>query len=212
MKRIWTVALSLLSLMLLPTSAFAETVTQEDTGSEAPVIFYEHAVGNGMSFETTVPSSGATIPDVDNLVSNVFIGRDDIVVTLYEEPDFGGRSVTFEGAGLHNIYELGFNDLASSYEVAWKEDMAPVTFYEHVDGTGWAYTPGYHETETGETLAFPNDEMSSVMINDPNTVVVLYENFTAFEGATLTLDTVGLHDLEALGFNDIVSAYEIRAK
>jgi hypothetical protein len=89
---------------------------------------------------------GAAIPGVDNIVSNVFIGRDGIAVAL-------------AGADLHRINELGFRGMASPDEVARKEGMALVPFYVRADGTGQVYLPGTRASETGETRAFSDNEM-----------------------------------------------------
>ena len=88
-----------------------------------------------------------------------------------------------------------------------------VTFHEHIspDFGGWSYGVPTGSVSSSPLPPFPNDALSAVTITDPNVVVVLYENID-FGGASLTLDTVGLHDLEALDFNDIVSSLEIRSK
>lgn len=75
--------ISLAALLLFTNSAYAQEVTQADTGSEASVIIYEHTIGRGLTHEFTIqdiPSSG-NFTDVDNLASNIFIGDDNIVVT-----------------------------------------------------------------------------------------------------------------------------------
>ena len=136
------------------------------------------------------------------------------MVTLYDEPDLAGNSVVLESKGLHNLVERGFNDKASSYEVTFKAvPDSVVTFHEHIspDFGGWSYGVTAGAASSSPLPPFPNDALSAVVISDPNVVVVLYEHID-FGGTTLTLDTVGLHDLEALGFNDIVSSLEIRSK
>lgn len=207
---------SLAVLLLFTNTAFAQEVTQADTGSEAPLIIYEHTIGRGLTQEFAlqdIPSSG-NFTDVDNLASNVFIGNENIVVTLYDGPDLTGDSIVLETKGLHNLVELGFNDKASSYEAIFR--AAPdsgVTFHEHIhpDFGGWSYGVLAGFSASAPWTPFPNDGLSAVVISNPDVVVVLYEDVD-FGGLSLTLDTEGLHDLEALGFNDIVSSFEVRGK
>ena len=200
--------LSLMAVLLVSATALAADVKQADTGSEAPVILYEHGIGVGKTIEPAIPSSVTNV-DLDDSVSNVFIGRDDIVVVLYEHKDFGGKKVVLDKAGMHTMPDFGFNDKTSSYEVYLKPG-AKVSFFEHFDGSGLSF-----EADNPSSGDFPldkNDLISSVLIGDDKTVVVLREHITGIDGRSLTLDSPGLHDLMKYDFNDIASSFEIKAK
>lgn len=198
---------SLMAVLLVSSTAFAADVKQAET-SDAPVILYEHGVGVGKTIEPVVPSSAASVA-LDESISNVFIGRDDIVVVLYEHKDFGGKKVVLDKKGMNTMPDFGFNDKTSSYEVYFKPGAKKVTLYEHTLAGGWNFEADV--PSTADVSMDHNDLISSVLVPDANTVVVLFEHITS-GGRSLTLDKPGLFDLEALKFNDIVSSYEIRTK
>jgi len=52
-------------------------------------------------------------------------------VVLYDEPNFAGRLICFEGAGAANLTDYGFDKLTSSVNVA-----ANGAFFDNVDGDG----------------------------------------------------------------------------
>ena len=169
--------------------------------------FYENVDGTGWAVERAVPFSEATAYFADNELSSVLISDLKTIVVLYEDADFGGRSLTLSRPGLHDLEALGFNDITSSYKVFQKDPF--VGFYENVDGSGWAVEVGIPYEES--TTYFADNELSSVLISDGNAVVVLYED-ADFGGASVTIEGEGLHNLEALGFNDVVSSYQVLPK
>jgi hypothetical protein len=94
-------------------------------------------------------------------------------VTLYENPNFSGRSITLATGCYSNLVNLGFNDLASSVQF-------------HEDGSNWGYIPP-------EYAAAPITYIPAVLH------MVTYDN----NGVTSGVDAVeSVMDMRWIGYND----------
>ncbi|MDR3165802.1 MAG: peptidoglycan DD-metalloendopeptidase family protein [Synergistaceae bacterium] len=77
-----------------------------------------------------------------------------------------------------------------------------------IAGDKWHVDKGLCEAPRVIDMEFPNDDLSSLYINEDNVVIELFEHEN-FQGKSIRLDHKGFYDLRNYDFDDITSSYKV---
>lgn len=135
----------------------------------------------------------------DNSLSSVKV-TPGLVVTLYDQPDFKGKSFIIKGENTSAADLAAFNDLTSSVVVAF-EPMV-IVYSENFSGSQNFIQPGHY---TMGEFKIGNDELSSLKIT-PGMWVLLFEHDN-FTGRSLLLTEDASEDfMKGKEFNNATSS------
>lgn len=186
-----------------------------DSGmDETPLaVLYEKKDGKGTSFAVRPGRHPEMEKGLNDRISSVWVAEGEWI-TLYQHENFSGARITVRGdhgGTLHNLGNLHFDNVASSYMVSGiKEDPSPsrelCRFYEHADGKGRFFSgvKGRHPYITKKWT----NRISSIRIF-PGNIVHVYTK-SAFLGKTKAFsarDKDVLVNLVHHGLNDQISSY-----
>lgn len=188
---------------------------ETDSGSQIYCRFYKHPHGKEAYFMSGLGSRREIESRWNDEISSVWV-EDGYKVTLYEHPDFGGKSHTLygkKGGALYNLTDIGFDDRVSSYKVeADRGDIRSFSkkyceFYEHPDGQG-----SHFRVRRGrrKSMGRWNDKVSSIWVQNGYRVTIYeHESFGGRKHILYGRSNGTLYNLTDINFNDIVSSYEV---
>jgi hypothetical protein len=176
----------------------ASSIRVTGTSTAFPVIYKDAGYsGTTLTLRPGVYSSSGDLGGVGNDAVTSMTVPSGWTVTLHENANFGGSSVTYTS----NISNLGsFNDKATSIKVVGPTGTNPVVIYKDASyvGAGQALWPGRYEAAD---LSIGSDELTSLTI--PTGWTVLLMEHSPFWG---NLKRYTSSQSSVSGFNDATSS------
>jgi hypothetical protein len=189
----------------------------------AGACFYEDIDFGGRYFCSRAGDVSASVPPGtnDRISSIRLFGDSDVVV--YQHVDFRGASRRFD-SDVHDLRRTGWNDRISSYRIerrgynggdsdrpVWGRPQLPQSgacFYKDINFHG-DYFCAPRGSSIKQVPHGSNDKISSIRLFGGATVTVYRDN--NFDGASSHF-TSDMRDLRTVGWNDLISSFQIDAR
>lgn len=149
--------------------------------------------------------TGAAIGIRDNSLSTIVVPQG-FNVTLYDQPNFKGRSFIIKGESARAVYLKDFDNVVSSLVIELEPQV--MLYADNVTATGVNLTPGYYNVNE---FQINNDDLSSVKVA-PGMWVLLFEHID-FKGRSLLLTQDASQDfMSGKEFNNVTSSLIVGSK
>lgn len=149
--------------------------------------------------------TGSALGIRDNSLSTIVV-PEGFNVTLYDQPNFKGRSFIIKGEHARAMYLKDFDNVVSSLVIELEPQV--MLYTDNLTGTSVNLTPGYYDVNE---FQINNDDLSSVKIA-PGMWVLLFEH-GGFKGRSLLLTQDASQDfMSGKEFNNVTSSLIVGSK